>query len=105
MPTRLSSFVPEVNDLLALEVEELADVLLVHLNSYREDDSSTMQHGKISPGNFLGDLHRSPDYGGQQKEEVRRALMEAWHGFSVRRSWWSQSPPPIGSSSRAGASG
>jgi hypothetical protein len=28
------------------------------------------QHGKISPGNFLGDWHRSPDYGGQRKEEV-----------------------------------
>jgi uncharacterized protein (TIGR02391 family) len=78
MAIAISSLVPSVLDLLALEVEELAGVLLVHLNSYRQGDSEVVQHGKISPGNLLGAWHRSPGYDGERKEEVKRALMEAW---------------------------
>jgi hypothetical protein len=45
----LPSLVPSAADLLALEVEELAGVLLMHLNSYEGvSGNSVYQHGGIS---------------------------------------------------------
>jgi hypothetical protein len=53
----LSSLVPSASDLLALEVEELAGVLLMHLNSYeRVSGNSVYQHGSISHHNFFNSL-------------------------------------------------
>jgi uncharacterized protein (TIGR02391 family) len=76
--TRISSLVPNPEDLLALEVEELAGVLLVHLNSYGEGGgNSVAQWGKIHHYNFFNDLNHSPEYPGRQ-EAVNAALMEAW---------------------------
>lgn len=80
MPQPLSSFVRNATDLLALEVEELAGVLLLHLNSYAgEADSSIFQHGSINRHNFFHDLEqqRPPEYGADQPS-VKLALMEAW---------------------------
>ena len=44
-----SSLVPKATDLLGIEVEELAGVLLVHLNSYEGvSGKSIHQHGGIN---------------------------------------------------------
>ena len=73
----LSSLFPNPDDLLTLEVEELAGVVLTLLNSQRP------AHISQGPLNFnLGDLVSSdyrcqPEYGPRQKE-VSRALGEAW---------------------------
>jgi len=85
----LSSLVPNAADLLALEVEELGGVLLVHLNVA---GSPTVQNGLISQHNFFSSFNQSnpypPEYGKSQPE-VSRALMEAWswlesEGFLTR---------------------
>jgi uncharacterized protein (TIGR02391 family) len=79
----LSSLVPNAADLLALEVEELAGVLLIHLNSYEGvSGNSIYQHGGISHHNFFNSLtptgpFNKPEYGDKQPE-VNQALMEAW---------------------------
>lgn len=79
----LLSLVPNAADLLALEVEELAGVLLTHLNSYDGvSGNSVQQHGRVSLQNFLASLNPTssltkPEYGDRQ-QEVTRALMEAW---------------------------
>jgi hypothetical protein len=81
--------VPNADDLLALEVEEVAAVLLTHLNSYSSDSrTSVVQRGSISQHNFFNTLDHHPEYPGRQSE-VNRLLMEAWswlqgEGFLVR---------------------
>jgi hypothetical protein len=90
MYASLVSLFPDANDLLALEVEELASVLLTHLKSYDSGsgDRSVVQNGLISLVNLLKTLNDHPAYPGRQAE-VNRALMEAWSwlqsgGFLVR---------------------
>lgn len=89
MYASLSSLVPNAGDLLALEVEELAGVLLTHLNSYGNDSGKTVvQQGRVSQHNFFNTLDHHPEYPGRQTE-VNQALMEAWswlqgEGFLVR---------------------
>jgi uncharacterized protein (TIGR02391 family) len=80
----LSSLVPSAADLLDLEVEELAGVLLVHLNSREQvGGDSVYQHGKLGRSNFFNSLEPSgfprtePEYGTRQPEVIR-ALLEAW---------------------------
>ena len=58
----LSSIVPNVADLLALEVEELAGVLLVHLNGFED---SVKHQGGISHYNFFNAPERQ-DYESRQ---------------------------------------
>jgi len=54
MHRSLSSLVPNAVDLLALEVEELAGVLLIHLKSYEGVSGNPVyQNGLISEKNFL----------------------------------------------------
>jgi uncharacterized protein (TIGR02391 family) len=78
MPKALSSLVPDVNDLLALEVEELAGILLIHLGSYgNSSGNGIVSQGSISQHNFFNMLGQYPEYPGRQTE-VNRALMEAW---------------------------
>jgi uncharacterized protein (TIGR02391 family) len=79
----LSSLVPNASDLLDLQVEELAGVLLMHLNSYAGVSGNTVnQHAGISCGNFFRsltptDARQTPEYGDKQPQ-VSDALMEAW---------------------------
>ena len=68
----LSSLVPNVADLLALEVEELAGVLLLHLIGYED---GVRNQGGINYHNFF-DAPPRRDYESQQ-QEVNLALMEA----------------------------
>lgn len=79
MAVSLSSLVPNADDLLALEAEEAAGVLLTHLNSYGDSSghSGVVQRGEVNRYNFFNDLDQFPQYGGRQAE-VNRVLMEAW---------------------------
>jgi uncharacterized protein (TIGR02391 family) len=84
----ISSLVPNADDLLHLEVEEVAGVLLTPLNSSR--DGITLQHGVVNRYNFFNMLNQQPEYRGRQ-DEVNHALMEAWgwlqnEGFLVPES-------------------
>jgi uncharacterized protein (TIGR02391 family) len=74
----LLALVPDATDLLALEVEELAGVLLVHLNT-REGlyGNSVYQNGTVSHHNFFLEVETQKEYGLKQ-QEVNFALMEAW---------------------------
>jgi hypothetical protein len=79
----ISSMLPDPGDLLALEVEELAGVLLMHLNS-RGDGGAHLHHY-----NFFDDLKNEPPYG-TRDDRIVEALMEAWdwllhEGFLAKR--------------------
>ncbi len=57
MRISLSSLVPHADDLLALEVEEVAGVLLVILNSLVDDSGGALiSAGRISQNTFFGEL-------------------------------------------------
>src|SRR5215470_11632968 len=87
---RLSSLVPNAADLLALEAEEVAGVLLAHLNSYDATNTGggAVQYGRINQYNFFLALDHNPEYPGRQAE-VNRVLLEGWswlqaEGFLIR---------------------
>jgi uncharacterized protein (TIGR02391 family) len=91
MAPAISELLPNADDLLALEVEELAGVLLTHLNTYQ--GLFTEQLGCISHSMFFDELRTLPPLGrleyGDRQPEVNRALMEAWawlerEGFLVK---------------------
>jgi len=69
----LSSLVPNVDDLLTLEVEELAGVLLIYLN---DNEDTRVNQGEFNYHNFFNAPGRRPDYGSRQPE-VDLALLEA----------------------------
>lgn len=75
MAVRISNLIPNPDDLLALEVEELAGVLLVHLNSLDTDPYEPK--GPRSYHNFFISLEQHPEYPGRQAD-VNGALMAAW---------------------------
>jgi uncharacterized protein (TIGR02391 family) len=85
----LSTLVPDADNLLSLEVEEVAGVLLMHLNSYPSPGSApVVQNNGISLFNLMNDLNANPPYPGR-KDEVNLALMEAWNwleseGFLIK---------------------
>jgi uncharacterized protein (TIGR02391 family) len=89
MPLRFSQLIPNVGDLLALEVEELAGVLLVQLSScWPRSGDSVVQNGLASLHNFARNLESYPEYAARQSE-VNQALLEAWNwltreGFLVQ---------------------
>lgn len=68
MFNRISSLVPNVEDLLVLEAEEVAGVLIACLSDFG---------GQINQYNFFLQLERPPQYPVRQ-EEASQALMEAW---------------------------
>jgi len=76
---RLSDLVPDINDLLSLEAEEVAGVLLEHFNSYDASNSGdgSVQHGRINQYNFFNALNHSREYAGRQ-DEANKVLMEGW---------------------------
>jgi uncharacterized protein (TIGR02391 family) len=85
----LSTLVPDADDLLSMEVEEVAGVFLIHLNSYPNPGSSpVVQNNSISLFNLMNDLNANPPYAGK-KDEVNLTLMEAWNwlqseGFLIK---------------------
>jgi uncharacterized protein (TIGR02391 family) len=76
--TTISSLVPNVDDLLTLEVEDLAGVLLTHLNTHPGHQLSE----RISYSQFFENLLTGPPFGcmeyGTRQREANGALMEAW---------------------------
>jgi uncharacterized protein (TIGR02391 family) len=79
MTVQLTSLLPNADDLLALTVEELAGVLLIHLNSCGTDSGdSIVQRNLISQNNFFSARDSHPEYPGRQPA-VNRALTEAWN--------------------------
>ncbi len=70
--------VPNPDDLLALEVEDLAGVLLTHLNTH----GGHFIPGRISHPQFFEKLRTMRPLGeadyGERQPEVNMALMEAW---------------------------
>ena len=68
----LHSLVPDADALLTLEPEELAGVLLQHLNGLPSDEQ-----GQLNRYNF-GLEHTVRDYPSHYHDRLRRALMEAW---------------------------
>jgi uncharacterized protein (TIGR02391 family) len=86
----IASQVPIPDDLLRLDVEEVAWVLLVHLASFGNDsgDGRVWGGGRISQYNYFNHLDSRPVYG-SRREDVNKALLEAWgwlqqEGFVVR---------------------
>jgi uncharacterized protein (TIGR02391 family) len=78
----LDSIVPDAETMLELEVEELAGVLLLHLNS--REDGDELHHY-----NFFNGIRNTPPYG-KRDDRINRALMEAWdwllyEGFLAKR--------------------
>ncbi len=53
----LDSLIPKVDDLLALEVEELAGVLRIHLSSYGDNSGNgIVSQGSLNQYNFFNML-------------------------------------------------
>ena len=82
MPLSISFLIPNVTDFLELEVEEVAGVLLMLLNS-RDDGGAELNYHR-----FFGDV-RNISYT-ERQQEARQALMEAWDclasaGFIARK--------------------
>jgi len=82
MPLSISFLIPNVTDFLALEVEEAAGVLLMHLNSY-DDGGAELNH------HMFFDTVRNVPYP-EHHDKVSLALMEAWDwlasaGFIARK--------------------
>jgi uncharacterized protein (TIGR02391 family) len=77
MLVSVSSLVPNPDDLLALEVEEVAGVLLTHLNSYPFGNAFVHGGTGVSQHNFFSGADHYPEHP-DRKKEVTHALMEAW---------------------------
>lgn len=97
MPVSLSSLVPNADDLLAMEVEQVAGVLLAHLLSFGGNSGSgVVSQGSISDYNFFLAFAHGSEYP-TRRTEISRALMEAWNwlegeGLLVRDGNQSSSP-------------
>ena len=64
----LSSLVPNAVDLLALEVPELAGMLLIHLKSYEGmHGNAVYQNGLLNQTNFLAELEANSGPGRQRE--------------------------------------
>ena len=81
----LKSFFPTADELLAADLPQVGEALLVHLNSYED---RVKQHSLLNRDYLfamlenrnagLGPLPPAPEYGDRQLE-VTRAVMEAWN--------------------------
>ena len=78
MPVPISTLIPNLPDLIALPIEELAGVLLVHLNSYVYGGNAIAQHGKLSQSEFFKWLWKNPPYPGDHQQVIQDVLIEAW---------------------------
>jgi uncharacterized protein (TIGR02391 family) len=78
----ITQLIPNPDDLLALETEELAGVLLEHLNAmFPNDPRPNTNVDQPHRHNFFNGLRNYPPYpaaGAQVQERVAYALMEAW---------------------------
>ena len=72
MTVSLYSLVPSAQDMLELQPEELAGVLMTHLNSLPPSEQQ-----QLNRFNF-GLIYTVEEYPPDQRDELRHALMEAW---------------------------
>ena len=79
MPVPISTLIPSIPDLLALPIEELAGVLLVHLNSYVYGGNAIAQNGKLNQFEFFSSLRENPPYPGNSQQVIQDVLLEAWN--------------------------
>jgi uncharacterized protein (TIGR02391 family) len=79
MPVPISTLIPSLPDLLALPIEELAGVLLVHLNSYVYGGNAIAQNGKLNQSEFFSWLWKNPPYPGNSQQVIQDVLLEAWN--------------------------
>jgi uncharacterized protein (TIGR02391 family) len=97
MAVSLSSLVPNAEDLLALEVEQVAGVLLAHLRSFGDNSGNgVVSRGSISGYNFFNAFAQGSEYP-TRRADVGQALMEAWNwlereGLLVRDAYQPSSP-------------
>lgn len=73
----LNQLVPKAADFLSLPVEEVAEVLFVHLNSYPDGGSEVAQLRGVHPQGFFNMFERQSVYA-DYNDDVRRVLLEAW---------------------------
>jgi uncharacterized protein (TIGR02391 family) len=78
MPT-INQLIPNAEDLLALEPEELAFALLTHLASGSTGASAGAQPGVLKRGNFFMEgMSPGSQYPAQHKQRVNESLTAAW---------------------------
>lgn len=76
MPRRLAALIPDADDLLELEPEELGGILLQALKT----SAGSMGDNRIMLHNFVVGLRQmDPIYPPHQVNSVIRAISEAWH--------------------------
>jgi uncharacterized protein (TIGR02391 family) len=71
--TSIADLVPDPEDLLALEPEELAGVLLEYLNQCQDAGNTSV----LNRHNFSL-VHTVTEYPREYRDDLRRALMEGW---------------------------
>jgi hypothetical protein len=91
MPKYIDSMLPNPEDLLALEPEELAGFVIEHFNSLPANERDSLH-----PDNFVNP-NSSPvnKYPRQYQDRVARALMEAWE-WLVREGLFARKPSSPG---------
>jgi hypothetical protein len=72
MSTSLCSLIPTPENLLSLEPEELAGILLEHLNSLPPEEIGQLNRENVSAESMLR------EYPSGYRHQIARALMEAW---------------------------
>lgn len=102
MPVRdLKSFLPTPEELLALDLPALAEILLVHLHSWKGEGKVSQPVGGLNRLYFvqvmegtergLGTVRRNePEYGAKQPEVTRR-MQEAWNWLE-KEQWLMHNP-------------
>jgi hypothetical protein len=71
MALSLRSLIPNADDLLALEPEKIAGILLMHLNSYGDNSGDGSVHlGRVNQYNFFNNLHHHPEYPNRQLRSI-----------------------------------
>ena len=74
MENTLASLIPDPEDLLNLEPEDLAGVILEYLNRFPD------RHERIHPGNLCSESSSHvTSYPKHYWKRISRALMEAWN--------------------------
>ena len=91
MPRTLVEKLPDTETLLALEPEELAGMLLMHLNGIAQDPYSSARPD-VHPGNLTnpGDPHGFGSFPRPMQHALGQVFMEAWawlvrEGLVVRK--------------------
>jgi len=74
---RIRDVIPTAENFLSLEIEEVAGVLLLYLNSLKGQDNPISRKGCINQHNLFNQWSRDPEYP-TDAEAVRRVLLEAW---------------------------